>query len=137
MRKRLLTAASLLAFGALGLGVGVLAVAANGVVRPSSAVVSAAAFAPVHAWRIGVRSVPGAFDFEQFADDTDRSTQLVHHATAAVLGVVAGAFAGALFGRLLASAGLSEVWGMLPAFAVSWVVGQNTFVSLNDEYRLS
>jgi hypothetical protein len=137
MRTRLLTAASLLAFGALGFGVGVLAVAANGVAGPSTAVVSAAAFAPVHAWRVGLSSVPDAFDFEQFADDTDRSMRLVQHATAAVLGVLAGAFAGALLGRVLASVGFSEAWGMLPAFAVSWAVGQNAFVSFNDEYRPS
>ncbi|SEV92249.1 hypothetical protein [Halobacterium jilantaiense] len=139
MRARLELLGSIAVLWVVGVALGTAAKAVASGIPPKTVVVFASAVAPTYALRVGLRSAPERFDFEQFADEVERSTQVVRHANAAALGVAAGTATGLVVGGVVAGTveSLSPTPEMLAAIAVSWVVGLRALVSLNAAYRVS
>ncbi|CAM2930335.1 hypothetical protein [Halobacterium salinarum] len=139
MRARLELLGSIAVLWVVGVALGTAAKAVASGIHPKTVVVFASAVAPTYALRVGLRSAPEQFDFDRFAEEVERETQLQRHAAAAALGVAAGTVAGAVTGSVVDAtvAGIGPSPAMLAAIAVSWVVGLRALVSLNATYRVS
>lgn len=120
----------------MGFGAGVLFSGLVSRVHPATILVFTGALSTVYAWRINLRSMPEAFDFEQYADDLDDGVQVAQHALVAMLAVSAGTVLGVLALRVTETMlpSVNLVIGAALAMVVSYVLGMNVLLKVNEDY---